>query len=114
MLCQVCFQRIDIFLPICGSYILFYLAFTRRLRLQHFAKYGDFSYGLYLYAFPIQQLLVLYFGRHLNILTLFFSAFALAFCLAVMSWHLVEKPCLKFKRRSSRASSTRPELVNQE
>ena len=105
------FQKIDLVLPVCGSYALLYFAFTRRLRLQHFARFGDFSYGLYLYAFPIQQLLVLYFGRHLNILTLFLSAFALTFCLAVLSWHLVEKLCLRLKCHSSRTDSSRPELT---
>ncbi len=105
-------NHLDAALPLFGSYALFYVAFTRRLRLQHFARYGDFSYGLYLYAFPIQQLLVLYLGRHLTILTLFLCAFLITLCLAVMSWYLVEKPCLRRKHHSSRAASTRPELAS--
>ena len=76
-----------------------------------FARPGDFSYGLYLYAFPIQQLLVLYFARRLTILTLFCAAFCLALCLAVLSWYAVERPCLRLKRRSSRSPATRPEIA---
>ncbi|HUX74966.1 MAG TPA: acyltransferase [Steroidobacteraceae bacterium] len=43
-------------LPAVMAYVVFYVAFSRQLFRG--AKYGDFSYGTYLYAFPIQQLLV--------------------------------------------------------
>ncbi len=94
----------EVGLPVCGSYLLLCLAFSRRLGLQHFARWGDFSYGLYLYAFPIQQLLVLYLGRRLTIPTLFLSAFLLALGVAALSWYGVERPCLRLKRRPSRAA----------
>lgn len=111
LLCGLILGHMEVGLPTCGSYLLLCLAFSRRLRLQRFARYGDFSYGLYLYAFPLQQLLVLYYGRRLTILTLFCAAFLLALCLAVLSWYGVERPCLRLKRRSSRAPATRPEIV---
>ena len=38
--------------------------------LSKFGRRGDLSYGLYLYAYPVQQLLVLYAGRYLNVYTL--------------------------------------------
>jgi peptidoglycan/LPS O-acetylase OafA/YrhL len=43
-------------LPIVLAYTVFYFAFCRQLFQA--AKYGDFSYGVYLYAFPIQQLIL--------------------------------------------------------
>ncbi len=101
----------EVGLPVCGSYLLLCLAFSRRLPFSRFARWGDFSYGLYLYAFPIQQLLVLYYGRQLTIPTLFLSAFLLTLCAAVLSWYAVERPCLRLKRRSSRAPATRPEIA---
>ena len=60
---------------------------------------GDLSYGLYLYAFPVQQL-VLYYLPHL--------AHPLAACvlltlpLAWLSWHLVEQPALLARARLDR------------
>ena len=115
LFCALGLGHLEVGLPIFGSYVLLCLAFMRRLRLQHFARYGDFSYGLYLYAFPIQQLLVLYYGRHLTILTLFGAAFFLTLCVAVLSWYMVERPCLRLKRRALRppagespASTTAP------
>lgn len=85
-------------LPLSGSYALFYAAFSPRLRLQGFARYGDFSYGVYLFAFPVQQLLVHDFGAHLTPGRLFLTAFPLTLACAALSWHLVEKPALSWKR----------------
>lgn len=92
-------------LPLLGSYTLFYTAFNPGLHLQRFAKHGDFSYGLYLYAFPIQQLLVSRFRPFLNAETLTLSAFVIAGGCAVLSWHCVEKPWLRRKASSGYVSS---------
>ena len=43
--------------PICATYALFYIAFAPGLKLENFARRGDYSYGTYVYAWPIQQLL---------------------------------------------------------
>ena len=52
---------------------------------------ADLSYGVYIYAFPIQQLLVTY--GHLNHATAILAVIPFA----AMSWFLVEKPALKLK-----------------
>lgn len=85
-------------LPLAGTYALFYIAYSPRLRVQNFGRFGDFSYGVYLYSFPIQQLLIRYLGRSIAPLTLFALALAMTLCLAALSWHCVEKPCLRLKR----------------
>ena len=89
----------EIALPIFGSYGLLYIAFSPRLKLQNFGKYGDYSYGLYLYAFPVQQLLVYRFGVSLSPYVLFFAALILSLICAVLSWHAVEKRFLRLKPR---------------
>ncbi|PUA97989.1 peptidoglycan/LPS O-acetylase OafA/YrhL [Acidovorax sp. 107] len=62
-------------------------------------RFGDFSYGLYIYGFPVQQLVIWSFANQLS----FPAAFALsvlgALALAVVSWHWVEKPALRWKPR---------------
>lgn len=85
-------------LPFVGVYLLFYVAF-RPSRLAGFGTRTDLSYGLYLYAFPIQQLLTLYFRPHLNVLLLFLSALVITSGLAYLSWHFVEQPSLRLKQR---------------
>ncbi|MGI4790764.1 MAG: acyltransferase family protein [Janthinobacterium lividum] len=82
-------------LPVLGGYALFYFAFCSRLGLQNFAKYGDFSYGLYLYAFPVQQMLVSQFPGRWNIMTLTLASLIIAGGCAILSWHLVEKRWLR-------------------
>jgi peptidoglycan/LPS O-acetylase OafA/YrhL len=86
--------------PICGSYLLLCAAYAPNLHLQEWGRYGDFSYGIYVLGFPVQQLLILYAGRHLTPITLFFAAMLVTTLLAALSWHFVEKPCLKMKPSS--------------
>ena len=73
------------------AYATFFVAFSGSISLHRTAAWGDFSYGTYLYAFPIQQMLFASWGHALN----FISYFALSLCLSLLagvgSWHLVEK-----------------------
>jgi peptidoglycan/LPS O-acetylase OafA/YrhL len=62
-----------------------------------FLKTGDYSYGIYLYGFPIQQALVAYFLWTREWYILFPISCAFAMGLSVISWHFIEKPFLKLK-----------------
>jgi peptidoglycan/LPS O-acetylase OafA/YrhL len=81
-------------LPLCGAYLLFAFAFSKRIRLQSWATRGDFSYGIYLYAFPIQQLCIHY-NRSWHPLVLFCVATPLAIVAGMLSWWCVEKRFLR-------------------
>lgn len=85
--------------PILGSYLLFYLAFTQTISFKNFSKAGDFSYGIYVYAWPVQQLVIVFFEKHLNISLLFMLSLMFTLPLAWLSWHYVEKPFLNFKKK---------------
>lgn len=66
--------------------------------LRRFGRYGDFSYGIYIYAFMLQQLLVWLMGtEHSYAFGLLLSAVCTLAC-AALSWHLVERPALALKR----------------
>lgn len=95
-------------LPFVYAYLLFYAAFNPNIRLQHFAKHGDLSYGIYLYAFPIQQLLVQMFRPYFNAYTLTLTAFLLTAACAGLSWHFVEHPFLMMKPKPKVDASTLP------
>lgn len=60
-------------------------------------KFGDFTYGIYVFAFPVQQMLISS-KAITNSYELFFYTFILVVPLAVLSWHLVEKRFLSLKR----------------
>lgn len=64
------------------------------------ARWGDISYGVYIYAFPVQQTLVLLLPEAPFLVHLALST-GLAFALGYVSWHVVEKPMLKLKPRAT-------------
>jgi peptidoglycan/LPS O-acetylase OafA/YrhL len=63
-----------IIFPLAGSYLLFWFSYNRDMPLQNFGHFGDFSYGTYLYAFPIQQMIVQYVGHSTNPWALFLTS----------------------------------------
>ncbi len=87
--------------PLAGSYLLFYLAYFPGIRFPHFTRKGDFSYGLYLYAWPLQQLVMAVGGERLSPGLLFAFSMVFTFMAAYASWHLVEKPFLRLKQYPS-------------
>ncbi len=59
---------------------------------------GDYSYGVYLFAFPIQQAFVQLFPQFRQPISVFIFAALVSFVYAVLSWHCVEKQVLRQKR----------------
>ena len=60
-------------------------------------SHTDISYGMYVYAFPLQQLLTLLTGN-LNPFLLMTLAWPIVAVFAFVSWRLVEEPALRLKR----------------
>ena len=87
-------------LPLAGSYLLFCFAFNQRVRVPKLGRGMDLSYGLYLYGWPVQQLLVWYNKNTLNLLNpyvLFVCALPIAALLAAGSWFFIERPFLRLR-----------------
>ena len=55
---------------------------------------GDYSYGIYLYGFPVQQAVVQLLPMHREWYWNLVVALPVVIVIAVLSWWLVEKPCL--------------------
>ncbi|QOZ15103.1 acyltransferase [Bradyrhizobium sp. CCBAU 21365] len=88
--------RGDALAPVPAAYVACYLGLMNPPR-SWIVSSGDYSYGLYLYGFVIQQC-VAAFGPpvqhwYLNLLI----SLPLAFGVAVASWHLVEKRALRLR-----------------
>lgn len=77
-------------------YLVFYLSFIPG-KLNNFGKHGDFSYGMYIYAFPIQQLLVFLSSNQISILLLVIFSIISTIPFAIASWHFIEKKSLAYK-----------------
>jgi peptidoglycan/LPS O-acetylase OafA/YrhL len=91
-------KALPLLIPYLGGYLTFYLAFVPAGGLKDIARRGDLSYGLYLYAFPIQMILVDRFRPYLSPEGLAALAMVATFFFAVFSWHFVERHFLRLKR----------------
>lgn len=69
-------------------------------------RWGDFSYGLYIYGFPVQQAVMALGGAAWGFLPAFVLSVAVTLALAALSWHVVERPALLLKPRARRALSS--------
>ena len=78
------------------TYAVLVAAYHPNLRWRLPNRAGDYSYGLYVYAFPIQQTIVQRAGN-LEPLTLFAYAFPVTLVMAMLSWHALERPALGLK-----------------
>jgi peptidoglycan/LPS O-acetylase OafA/YrhL len=87
--------------PIFGSYLVIYLAFAPWLKPLPAAKFGDLSYGLYIYGWPVEQTIVWLNGGAMSWWALFAAALPVSVGFAFLSWHLVEKRALRLKPRSA-------------
>jgi peptidoglycan/LPS O-acetylase OafA/YrhL len=65
--------------------------------LTGLGRWGDFSYGMYMFAFPVQQSIVHFGGAALWLPLDIAICFAVTLCCAAISWHLVEYPALQLK-----------------
>ncbi len=67
--------------------------------LKRIGSRNDYSYGVYVYAFPVQMVLAsVGLPRH-GAAAFMVASFLLTYPLAVASWWLVEKPSLAYKHR---------------
>ncbi|MGC1334854.1 MAG: hypothetical protein WA812_05655, partial [Candidatus Cybelea sp.] len=87
-----------VFVPVaipCIAYLTLFAAM--RLPVRGFDRRLDLSYGLYIYAYPVQQLLAMYGISAFGFTPYFLSALAIAGVLATASWFTIEKPSLSLK-----------------
>ncbi len=71
--------------------------------LNKTAIYGDFTYGIYIFSFPVQQCIIALTGGRINPYPLFFMTILITLPLAILSWHLLEKKMLMLKERFGRS-----------
>ena len=77
-------------------YIVMVLGYHPKLYFAPYTRLGDYSYGLYIYAFPTQQI-ISYYHPGIHQFQLFGLAFPCILAAAVISWHFIEKPALRRK-----------------
>jgi len=88
------------FFSVSVGYLTIYIGLLEIPRLPLYSR-GDYSYGIYLYAFPVQQALVCLFPGRFNVFTHFLLSIVLVTCIAMFSWHCIEKPVLSLRKKFS-------------
>jgi len=78
--------------------------------LRQAGRYGDISFGLYIYAFPAQQVIIWYFKDHLPWSVGLGLTIVTTSMLAFLSWHAVEKWALSLKPKTTKTRPSSPAL----
>jgi peptidoglycan/LPS O-acetylase OafA/YrhL len=92
-------------------YLVLVLAYRTPRWLSTITRPGDLSYGIYVYAFPAQQVAAYAWGPRLGPATMLALVAVPVYLLALVSWRLVEAPALRLKRRVTATAESRPALV---
>jgi peptidoglycan/LPS O-acetylase OafA/YrhL len=82
--------------PLTIAYVVLWLAYVPGGWIRGFNRLGDYSYGIYIYAYPVQQMLFATIPG-ITPVEMILGAAASTIALAMLSWHFVEKPMLARK-----------------
>jgi peptidoglycan/LPS O-acetylase OafA/YrhL len=82
-------------LPFALPYFLLWLAAV--IPWKSFDRKVDLSYGMYIYGFPVQQTLLWAGVARMSVMLHIGLAITIPMLLALASWTLIERPCLKLK-----------------
>ncbi|MCW1402032.1 acyltransferase [Novosphingobium sp. MW5] len=87
-----------------GGYIIFTVGFgVTRGPLARINNANDISYGVYLYAWPVGKLLLWYWPAMPLVLCILLN-WLIACALGWISWHIVEKPAMRYLTKMTRLS----------
>ena len=98
LLATACFANVVVFgITLTLGYLVLCVAYIPKGRALTFNRLGDYSYGIYIYAFPVQQAVAASFPG-ISPLQMSLLAFPIVLLLSIASWYAIEKPMLAFKR----------------
>lgn len=92
-------QLVNAAMVLCFPYILFYLCFAVKQVSEKVGKAGNISYGIYLCAYPIQQVIVWMHGDTMSPYWNMGMAIPFAVAGGYLLYRYIEKPLMNFKGR---------------
>ncbi len=99
-LISLSFTKTEILLVLVLPYFVLSFGLAEKPVFGAWFTKNDYSYGLYLYGFVIQQIVfnnLKQYNLSLNVLTVI--CFAITFVFAFLSWHIIEKPSQKIAKK---------------
>lgn len=79
-------------------YLVIYVSTQNYPILKNAGKYGDFSYGMYIYSFPVQQYFASIWKPEYGFYNYMLTTCIATLIFAIASWHLIEKNALKLRK----------------
>ncbi|MFK3985048.1 acyltransferase family protein [Micromonospora sp. NPDC050397] len=79
------------------AYLVLYLAVALPQRLARLGRGRDYTYGLYIYGFPVQQVIALLGVAQFGLVGFIVFSLLGTLLFAVPSWHFVEGPAMRLK-----------------
>ncbi|MEG1887365.1 MAG: acyltransferase [Oscillospiraceae bacterium] len=89
----------EIIVALVLPYFIFSFALAPNPIFANWFSKNDYSYGMYLYGFLIQQLYSQFLGKHFSVNIATIICVLATFAAAFVSWHLIEKPCQKLGKK---------------
>ena len=90
------FGGFNVAFPVLGAYLVLAIGLSPVHGVKDLGRFGDFSYGLYVWGWPVQQVVQQYLGPP-HWAANFALSFAPALLIAILSWRFVERPALALK-----------------
>ncbi len=87
----------EVALKLCLPYVVLYASLAGGIGSRLKRAVGDLSYGTYLFGFPVTLSVLAAAGGRLSVTRLFPVTLAVTLACAWLSWHGVERPCLRLK-----------------
>jgi peptidoglycan/LPS O-acetylase OafA/YrhL len=86
----------SIFVFVLG-YCVLYVGLCPYVKLSMLTRTGDYSYGLYIWGWPVQQTVMFLLGINTSVWIQLILSLCVALIFAILSWHFIEKRILKLK-----------------
>lgn len=92
------YRVLPLVFPLAGAYVTLFASFRPGALAARLGWLGDYSYGLFLYAYPIQLVVLVLYRQHLTGYTHFLIAWAISIIAAGLGLVLIERPVLRLRR----------------
>lgn len=89
-----------------AAYLSYWFAYATPPIGRLLTRFGDASYGVYIWAFPVQQTVVQVWGAQVSPWVVIAISTPIVWLLAQASWHLVESRALRHKPRRKPSAAT--------